>query len=92
MNAIDLSTPARPHHDAQASKQDDYESAISVSIARSIAVALILATIGLTEWYGCALYGNPLSSQESFRGGETVASFEYLPARYAIQAIEFDAQ
>lgn len=78
MNAINLSTPARPE-----SNQDDYERAICVTIARCIATALILITIGLTEWYGSAVYGNPLiSSQEEFTAADRGPSDAYFPAQY----------
>ena len=93
MNAIDLSTQARPQHYAQSSNQDDYQRATRrtqrPNIARSIAIALIFATIGLTEWYGSALYGNPLvSSQQNASARDGAPSVAYLPARYAIQAME----
>jgi hypothetical protein len=34
--------------------------AINASIARSIAIAVIFATLGLTVWYGSTLYDNPV--------------------------------
>lgn len=104
MNAIDLSTQARPQHYAQSSNQDDYQRAftdsdarqpehlaIRVTIARCIATAVILTTIGLTEWYGSVVYGNPLvSSQEELPGRDGAPSVEYFPAQYVNQATELD--
>ena len=65
MNAIDLNTTAGREHCGRPSKQDDDHRAINASIARSIAIAVIFATLGLTEWYGSAVYGSPLSSVQS---------------------------
>jgi hypothetical protein len=91
MNAIDLNTTAgREHHDRPGKRDDDHR-AINAGIARSIAIALIFATLGFTEWYGSALYGNPLlNSQEE--PSARAAFVDYLPAQYAIQARQFDDQ
>ena len=86
MNAIDLNTTAGREHCGRPSKQDDAHRAIYTGIARSIAIALIFATLGLTEWYGSAVYGSPLSSEQSSLAPGGVASVEYPPARYAIQS------
>jgi len=88
MNAIDLSTPVKPGHFANAVDRDDCERAISVRIARSLTIALIFATLGFTEWYASAIYGNALVSAQEY----SVARVEHLPARYAVQAMEFDDQ
>jgi hypothetical protein len=65
MNAIDLNTTAGREYCGRPSKQDDDHRAIHTCIARSIAIAIIFATLSLTEWYGSAVYGSPLSSEQS---------------------------
>lgn len=86
MNATDLSKLTQP-----ARMQEEYERATSAAIARCIAFAIILITIGLTAWYGSAVYGNPiLSSQDEHPAVSNGPSDAYFTAQYAKQAPQLD--